>query len=447
MQIEARPFTVVGAGRSGTAAANLLARRGGDVVLVESREGADRPDHLDSRVIFRPGTNEVRPGDTAVLSPGIPEVSPLRAQIAAVATEVIGEVELFARLCPAPMVAITGTDGKSTTTTMIGAILEEAGRHTFVGGNLGNPLCDDLDTLTSDSWVVAEVSAFQLTTCDRFRPRVAVVTNIAEDHLDYHGGFRPYQAAKRRIWAAMEDGDVLILNGDDREIAAWELPSGPTIRWFSTKRQSGMDAWFEGGRLWMGSSEGPSPLMDRDELLLLGEHNVANALASALACQAAGLSPEVTRRALGLYRPLPHRLETVEVIDEVRWVNDSKATNPNAAAAGLKAIDGPVILLAGGSSKDADFSGFAALVKERARATILFGSTRETLKQAIGPGPGVSVVETLPEAVELARGIAVPGDTVLLGPACASFDQFRSYGHRGEVFCGLVRDLGASPVD
>ena len=444
MRVEARPFTVVGAGRSGTAAANLLARRGGDVVLVESRADAERPADLDPRVAFQAGTNEVRSGDVAVLSPGIPEVSPLRGEIAAVAGEVIGEVELFARLCPAPMVAITGTDGKSTTTTMIGAIIAEAGRHTFVGGNLGNPLCDDLDTLSSDSWVVAEVSAFQLTTCDRFRPRVAVVTNIAEDHLDYHGGFAPYQAAKRRIWAAMEPGDVLILNRDDAAITAWELPTHLTIRWFSTQRRDGIDAWYEDGRLWLRSPEGPQSLMDRDELLLLGEHNVGNALAAALSCQAVGLSPQVTRRALAAYRPLPHRLEIVGVIDQVRWVNDSKATNPNAASAGLKSIDGPVILLAGGSSKDADFAGFASLVRDRARATILFGSTRETLRDAIGQGHGVIVVETLSEAVEEALRIATVGDTVLLGPACASFDQFRSYGHRGEEFCRLVNALGGS---
>jgi len=444
MQIQGRAFSVVGAGRSGISAANLLASRGGDVLLVESRQGAQRPEALAESVVYRDGTNQVRPGDVAVLSPGIPEVSPLRAEIASVAEEMIGEVELFARLCPAPMVGITGTDGKSTTTTMIGAILEEDGRHTFVGGNLGNPLCDDLDTLGEHSWVVAEVSAFQLTTCDRFRPRIAVVTNIAEDHLDYHGGFAPYQAAKRRIWAAMEQGDVLILNRDDAIISGWDLPTHLSILWFSIGRQEGVDAWCEDGRLWLRTPDGPLPFMERDELLLLGEHNIANALASALAARSAGVSPQVTRRALAAYRPLPHRLETVGVIDDVRWVNDSKATNPNAAAAGLKAIDGPVILLAGGSSKDADFSRFAALVRERARATILYGSTRETLREAIGEGHGVTVVETLPEAVAQAQRISLRGDTVLLGPACASFDQFRSYGHRGEEFCRLVHALGGS---
>ena len=249
MKVAGERFTVIGAGRSGRAAATLLAQRGADVRLVDGRADATPPATLHPAVAFEAGTNGVRPGDVAVLSPGITEVSPVRAQVAAVASEVIGEVELFYRLCPAPVLAITGTDGKSTVTTMLGAITRAAGRDTFVGGNLGNPLCEALDQgadeLTPSSVVVAEISAFQLTTCDQFRPRVAIVTNIAEDHLDYHGGFQPYQAAKRRIWAAMGAGDVLVLNADDPIIRAWPLPDGPTIRWFSTVGRDGVDARFD----------------------------------------------------------------------------------------------------------------------------------------------------------------------------------------------------------
>ncbi|MCB9734411.1 MAG: UDP-N-acetylmuramoyl-L-alanine--D-glutamate ligase [Deltaproteobacteria bacterium] len=442
MKVAGERFTVVGAGRSGVAASNALAKRGGDVLLVEANAEAARPAGLDERVAYQAGTNDVREGDVAVLSPGVPEVSPVRGQIAARAGEVIGEVELFYRLAPCPTLAITGTDGKSTTTTMLGDIARVVNPGTFVGGNLGNPLCEGLDELTADSLVVAEISCFQLTTCSTFRPRVAIVTNIAEDHLNYHGSFEAYQAAKRRIWAAMEAEDTVILNADDGFIAAWERPAVPQVKTFSLV-DTDADAFFADRTLWLRGPDGvASPLMTRDELPLLGGHNVANALAAGLAAATWGIPAAAIREALMAYAPLPHRLATVRTREGVRWVNDSKATNPNAASAGLRAIEGPVILLAGGSAKDADFTAFAALVRERARAVILFGATRDALAAAIGlGGPAVTVVETMAEALEVAQGLAVSGDTVLLSPACASFDQFKSYGHRGDTFTEMVNAL------
>ncbi len=430
--VAGRRFTVVGAGRSGVAASNALATRGGDVRLVEARPDAARPASLHASVAFQAGTNAPRPGDIAVLSPGIPEVSPVRAEIAALASESIGEVELFWRLSPATVAAITGTDGKSTTTTMLGAIVAAASRPTFVGGNLGNPLCEGLDELTADHVVVAEVSCFQLTTCDTFRPRVAIVTNIAEDHLDYHGGFEPYQAAKRRVYSHMRAGDTVILNGDDPHIARWPRPVGPRVETFSLTDLTAT-AHLADGRLVVHGAT----LMSRAQLPLLGEHNVQNALAAALAAAALGIPAEVTRRALMAYAPLAHRLQPVPTEDGLRWIDDSKATNPNAAAAGIRAIDGPLILLCGGSSKDADFTEFGSLIRDRARAAICFGQTGGAIAQAVGPDRA-TVVETLAEAVAHARRVAAPGDTILLGPACASFDQFHSYAHRGDVFRALV---------
>lgn len=473
LQVAGRSFSVVGAGKSGLAAANLLARHGGDVLLVEQRADATRPEALDARVAFRAGSNDVRPGDVAVLSPGIPEVSPLRAQIAAQASDVIGEIELFYQLLPAaiPVLAVTGTDGKSTVTTMLGDIIAASGRPTFVGGNLGNPLCDDLDRLTPEHAVVAEVSCFQLTTCRDFRPRVAVVTNIAPDHTDYHGSFAAYQAAKRLIWRAMTEDDVLVINGDDAHIAAWTLPTRPTIRRFSLvdpeadarvvttpeglrlevrNARSRADARSAEGsvdRSAEGSAEGSaggagngrSYIMMRHELPLLGRHNVQNALAAAQMAVDIGISPAIVRQALSAYRPLPHRLAIVGTFDGVTWVDDSKATSPNAASAGLNAMETPVVMMLGGSSKDADFSDLAALVRRKTRAVVCFGATREAIAAAIGDHPK-AVVATLPEAIAAAKGFAKTGDTVLFSPACASFDQFRGYAHRGEVFTQLVTE-------
>lgn len=435
-------FTVVGAAKSGIAAANALARRGADVLLVDIAD-KPRPAGLDAAVAYQGGTNAVRPGDTAVLSPGIPEVSPVRAEIAAAAGEVIGEVELFFRLCPAPVLAVTGTDGKSTTTTMLGDIVAASGRHTWVGGNLGTPLCQGLDAITEQSVVVAEVSGFQLTTCDTFRPRVAVITNIAHDHLDYHGGFEPYQAAKRRIWQRMEPGDVLIVNADDPYIARWDLPRGPEKLTFSTSGREDADGRLADGILWVSEQGQPVPLMPRGALPVPGRHNVANALAAAQAAVAFGVDVETARAALRVYRGLPHRLQWVAEIDGVVWIDDSKATNPNAASAGLAAMERPTVLLAGGSDKGSDFSAYGALLRQKTRAVVLFGETRQALADAIGPDHPVTLVADLAAAVEVAGQLARPGDAVLLSPACASFDQFRDFVHRGQVFQELVQAQGS----
>ncbi len=446
MKVEGVAFTVVGAGRSGVAAANLLAGRGADVLLTEGRAEVPRPEALHPEASFLAGSNAPREGDVAVLSPGIPEVSPVRGEVASLASEVLGEVELFFRLCPATVLAITGTDGKSTTTTMLGSISESAGRPTFVGGNLGNPLTEELDQLSADHVVVAEVSAFQLTTCQTFRPSVAIVTNISEDHLDYHGGYEPYQAAKRRIFAQMAAGDTLIVNGDDPIIGRWALPDGPTLQTFSLMDEEA-DGFLSGTRLMVRVQGEPVTLMDRSELRVLGIHNVANALAAALAGLAAGFSLESIRAGLSVYEALPHRMETVAMVDGVRWVNDSKATNVNAASAGLSSMDGSVILLAGGSEKDADFSGFGALVRSRAKDVVLFGATRHRLAEAIGEDHVTAIVEDLRQAFDLASMLAKRGDTVLLSPACASFDQFRSYEHRGDVFREMAQthQKGSTP--
>ena len=436
MKVAGERFTVVGAGRSGLAAANALSVRGANVRLVDHKPDLPRPEGLDYRANYRAYTNLPREGDIAVLSPGIAEVSPVRAEIAALAGEVIGEVELFYRLCPAPILAITGTDGKSTVTTMLGAICEASGRPTFTGGNLGNPLCEALDTLTPEHVVVAEISAFQLTTCVSFRPRVALVTNIAEDHLDYHGGFEPYQAAKRRLFDRMTAEDVAILNADDRFIAAWEMPAHLPIKRFSMLADA--DACLDGGTLRVGGAA----LMTRNELPLLGEHNVTNALAAALAATSFGIPLEMARAALLTYQPLPHRLQKVRTVDGVRWINDSKATNPNAASAGLRSFRaGDVVWLGGGSSKDANFEPLGEIVRSHTKAAILFGETRDALAAAIGPDHPIVLVDDIEAAVTEAHKRAKPGDSVLLSPACASYDQFRSYVHRGEVFTALVEHL------
>jgi UDP-N-acetylmuramoylalanine--D-glutamate ligase len=435
LKVKGRSFTVVGAARSGLAAANHLATSGADVHLVDHKPGLKRPADLHAAVSFASGTNSVRSGDVAIISPGIPEVSPVRQEIASTASEVMGEMELFGRLCPSPIIGITGTDGKSTVTTMIGAIMEQAGKQTFVGGNLGNPLTLDLEEMSASSVAVAEVSCFQLTSCSQLQPEVAVVTNIAVDHVDYHGSFEGYQAAKRRIALRMEPAHRLVLNGDDSHISAWELDTQAQILRFSAQGAVDADARYVDRKLMLGQEL----LLERHELPLLGIHNVSNALAAALAAQAFGIDVATIRKALSSYEALAHRLRTVATIEGIRWVNDSKATNPNASSAALNSMETPSILLAGGSDKDADFTELGTLIRDKTKAVVLFGQTKSVLARAIGDSHPVFLVETLHDAMDKARSLAVAGDTVLLSPACASYDQFNSYAHRGEVFEALVQ--------
>ena len=457
-------YSVIGAGKSGVAASNLLVSRGHDVVLYEDRADAPRPAGLDARVGYEAGHHDVRLGDVAVLSPGVPEVSPVRAEVAARAAKVIGELELFALSCELPILAVTGTDGKSTTTTMLGDIMAASGRPTIVGGNLGNPLTGEVALLQPGGVVVAEVSCFQLTTCETFCPAVAIVTNIAEDHTDYHGSFGAYQAAKRRVWDAMGPSGAVVLNADDPHIRGWlEGGAGPQqtpVYWFSSResvtsvRGISVDvaAFLRDAVLYVTPPGGDAtPLMTRPELPLVGDHNVMNALAAAQAAVLAGVEVATCRAALMAYRPLPHRLNPVGTVDGVTWVNDSKATNPNAAMAGVRAISGPLTALVGGSSKDADFGELAALLAGRADRVVCFGQTRDLVAAALHGAvlasgasperarPEVHVVPSMEAAMDLARSLTQGPATVLLAPACASFDAYKGYHHRGEVFEARVR--------
>lgn len=441
MKCAGRRVTVVGAARSGVAAANVLVARGASVTLVDREAGRPRPPRLSGGVQFWSGTDDVPAADLVVLSPGVTEQSPVRALARTRAPEVIGEVELFWRLCPSEpfVVAVTGTDGKSTVTTMLGAVWARAERGHWVGGNLGTPLCELLDAGAPPPYVLAEISAFQLTTCALFRPRVAVVTNIADDHLDYHGTFERYQAAKRRVWAAMRAGDVLVLNADDPHIALWSLPTNVTVRRFSLRDPSA-DGYVDGEWLWIRRAGAVERWIHRARLPLRGVHNVANALAAGLAASAAGIDLGLVADALGAYRALPHRIETVAVVDEVEWVDDSKATNPHASSAALRAFSRPVVLLAGGAHKGAALAQWSALVREKCRGVVVFGRDRAALRNALSGATQVEAVETLAEAVEVAASLARPGDVALLSPACASLDAYRSYAERGADFASLVRD-------
>ena len=425
-------YAVIGIARSGVAAANALAERGHHVLASDpGDEGrlAQQLAALDPRVDVELGRNVVQDHATVVVSPGLPPRVPLFAECRKRGLEVIGEIALFQRLAGgAAVLAITGTDGKSTTTAWLGEMCRLSGRPTWVGGNIGIPLCAGLSELTADHVVIAEVSCFQLWTSAEFHPQIAVFTNIAEDHLDYFDGdFEAYQAAKRSLMQNQRTGDVTVLNAGDPILSGWSPPDG--VERVLYQRASGM--------LTVAGTD----LLDSAELSLPGAHNVENALAAAGAALSFGVEVEPIREALRTFGGLEHRIEAVGVHAGIRWYNDSKATNPHAGQAALRAFDQPITLLCGGSEKGSDFSDWARLAAGRVGHAICYGQTGPTIKRALESSVPVTRVETLSDAVAAALNVTPEDGIVVLSPVCASYDQFRSYEHRGREFKALVNAI------
>ncbi len=458
-------FAVLGLGRSGIAAANVLARRGADVQAYDDRNESQLEAavaKLDKRVRWRAGGGYIaRPAEICVLSPGIAPHTALYRRADATAGALIGEVELFFRLDRADdgghrLIAISGTDGKTTTAMMIAHLLQTNGDDVCLAGNIGTPLCEVLDELEATTWVVAEVSAFQLATCVRFRPDIAVLTNVAGDHDDWFSGDRDaYAAAKRAVARCCGTGDRVIFNADDRAFSMIDEQSPAARHIGFSVRASREDGFFyrdstlrfaTGGRVidllasaQLGADTG-NPLP--------GLHNVANALAASAAAFSSGLSFAAIEAGLRSFVPAPHRLQAVGTIADVRFIDDSKATNPHAAIAGLRATvcgdEDKLVWIAGGSEKDADFSELAAEVGERVHAAVLIGASRERLAAALPSTVSTCLRDSMHDAVAEAWSLAGPKGVVLLSPACASFGLFRSYAHRGDVFIEAVQQLRAA---
>ncbi len=336
------------------------------------------------------------------------------------------------------MLAVTGTDGKSTTTAWLGEIARAAGP-AGVGGNIGIPLCEAVDRLEPGAVVIAEISCFQLTNSPELHPKVAIFTNLAPDHLNYYAGsVTSYYAAKKRLMANLEAGETAVLNHGDPVLRTWRAPEPARSLWYAQQAlpadRDGL--WVEDGVI--RSADGP--LIETRALPLPGGHNVENAMAAALGARAYGIDDDAIRTGLLGFSGLQHRIQHVVTTDGIAWYNDSKATNPHAAEAALRAFDERIVLLAGGSEKDAEWADWADLVVERTRHVILFGETAAKLDAALSNRVAVSRVQDLEAAIAEARRVTRKG-IVVLSPACASFDQFDNFEHRGEVFEALVRTL------
>lgn len=438
------PFLVVGLARSGVAAARLLAGRGERVRGTDSGrpKEAERLSEAGVEVFLDTDGIALLEGTrTVVKSPGVPREAPVIAAALERGIEVVGELELAWRALPNRFVGVTGTNGKTTTVELLGHLYRGAGEPVAVAGNIGRPLSELVGELEADATVVCECSSFQLEDTSLFAPECAVFLNLAPDHLDRHRDLEAYLAAKLRIFANQGNDDLAVYNGDDPALAAADL--GGCARRVAFCTGAGPDcevALAEGTIFYDGE-----PLLAVEELGLFGEHNVANAMAAAAAALSMGLEREAVREGLRGFAGVPHRLEQVAAIAGVRFVNDSKATNVASAAVGIRAFEGGVHAILGGSDKGEPFAPLLDPIGERCAACYLIGATAERMATELAPAPAAGIAlhrcEDLGDAVRRAAAAAAPGEVVLLSPACASFDAFENFERRGEAFRAIVEEL------
>jgi UDP-N-acetylmuramoylalanine--D-glutamate ligase len=447
MELKGKKVLVVGLGKSGLAAALFLRRRGAQVTVSDVRSAEalakDIPALLDEGIMVEAGGHGLltfRRQDLIVVSPGVPLDTPELVQARNFGRPIIGELELAARFLRGKTLAITGSNGKTTSTTLVGEILEEAGFNTLVGGNIGVPVVALIDESTPDTWSVLEVSSFQLESTEQFHPEIAVILNITPDHLDRHGTFENYARAKERIFAAQTPEDFVVLNADNARAAQAAPHARSRVYWFSLDRTVPQGAWVEAGHVVYRAAKDAAVerIIPLTGIPLKGEHNVENVLASVCAARLAGAAPDAIRRAIEKFKAVEHRLEYVATINGVEFFNDSKATNVDATAKAVAAFNHPIHLILGGKDKNSDYTQLSELLRQHVRAIYTIGSAASKIESQLRGVVSLHSCETLDKAVSAAAFAARPGEIVLLAPACSSFDQFESYEHRGRVFKELV---------
>ncbi|MBC5800768.1 MAG: UDP-N-acetylmuramoyl-L-alanine--D-glutamate ligase [Candidatus Eremiobacteraeota bacterium] len=448
---------VIGLGRSGIATCAVLRARGATVFATDEKD----PELLAEVIaeLGRSGIRFIPPASlcawtqrltSCVLSPGVPLNNELVRRVQAARVPVYSEIEVAYRISRAPLVAVTGTKGKTTTTALIGAMFARAGKTTHVGGNIGNALITETFTAKPADWVIAEVSSFQLESIRSFKPKIATILNLSPDHLDRYHSMDEYGEAKFRIFANQGPGDTFVGNLDDPAVgalsegdAAKRIPS--RALWFGITPHRNATLYLRGDRITYAPPSGdprPVEIMPLDEIGLVGRHNVANVLAALLVGLAADLDPHALRAAVREFSGLPHRLEHVAESDGVLFIDDSKATNPGSVVAALESFDRPIVLIAGGKSKRTDFRAMGQAIARRAKAVVLIGEAAAEIAGVV-EAKRTARATSMDEAVAIARALAVPGDVVLLSPGCASFDMFSSAEARGAAFARAAAGLAA----
>jgi UDP-N-acetylmuramoylalanine--D-glutamate ligase len=448
---------VVGLGREGLALARYLRALGQDVTVCDVRPLPDlaadaaKLEELGARLIAGTDRPDLAPFDTVYLNPAVPKTVPIVSDARALGVPISALTDLFFQICPAHIVGITGSNGKTTTTTLLGMMLARGGIRAHVGGNIGRPLLNEAAAMHAGDWVVLEMSSFQLEWLEA-SPELAVVTNLTPNHLDRHRTMEEYAAAKLRIVRYQRPDDAVVLCAEDRYAPLFAKAAGGRVLYFSLDSAPSEGAVLEGEMLSIRRGGHSVPVCARHDLRVPGRHNVANALAAIAAADVVGVAPDAMREAILSFTGVPHRLELVRTLAGVRFYNDSIATSPDRAQAALGAIAGPVVLILGGHDKELPWQALCRDAVDRCRAVLLIGEAQDLiaghLAGALRAAPSglltaanVIACGDLPHAVARAERAAQPGDAVLLSPACASYDQFRDFEARGSLFRQLVEAL------
>jgi UDP-N-acetylmuramoylalanine--D-glutamate ligase len=445
--LEAKRVLVVGLARTGLVTSLFSAGYGARVTATDERPEGELAEVAEK---LRPAGVKLELGgfvpqsfleqDLIVVSPGVPaRIDPLE-KARAQGIPVWSEVELAWRFLRGKLIAITGSNGKTTTTSLVAHILKTSNIPTLVGGNIGTPLLSLVETSSDTMVTVAEISSFQLETIDGFRPEIGVLLNLTPDHLDRHATFEEYARVKMRLFENQLERDIALLNADDPEVTK-RMPAKPKIFWFSRQKRVATGAFLRDDRIIFRNEGSEVELARLADVELRGQHNVENVLAACAAAYLAGAVPATIAAGVKSFRGVEHRLEFVARISGVEYYNDSKATNVDATFKALEAFPGPLIVILGGRDKGSSYAPLRNLLRERARIALLVGESAEKIAAELGETVRTETAGTLQRAMQLAAQHAQPGDTVLLAPACSSFDQFDSYEHRGRVFKDLVAEL------
>jgi UDP-N-acetylmuramoylalanine--D-glutamate ligase len=450
MELKDKRVLVVGLGKSGVASAQFLQASGAKVTVSDSKSpeqlASEIPALLERGIAVETGGHgerTFRGQDLIVVSPGVPAESAPLLQARLQGVLIIGEIELAAQFLQGRIVAITGSNGKTTTTTLTGEILAASGFPVAVGGNIGTPAISLVDQTTPGSFVVLEVSSFQLETIQTFRPFISAILNITPDHLDRHRTIEAYVDAKSRIFENQKEGDFCVLNADDAAANALTGRARCPVLHFSRRTEVPAGAFVRNGRILVRDGAREQEILPVEEITLQGAHNLENVLAAVCIARLAGCPAEKIRQAVQAFRAVEHRLEFVAEIAGVRYFNDSKATNVDATIKALESFPANVHLILGGKDKGSDYSVLNRLLRERVKRVYTIGAAAEKISSQIQQAAEIDPCGTLAMAVRRASVLAQPGDVVLLAPACASFDQFQSYEHRGRVFKEVVKAMAA----
>jgi UDP-N-acetylmuramoylalanine--D-glutamate ligase len=453
---QGKNFLILGLGTSGYAAARKLLSLGAKVSTVDSsveyevmKRAAKLEEAGATPVVWGEPVDMLKGQDYLIVSPGVPVDEPVVKSARRRGVKIMSELELAFQLTDSPVIAVTGTNGKSTVVTMLGDIFTAAGVANLVAGNIGRPLVDAIDEAGPETVLIVEVSSFQLETVIDFRPRIAALLNISEDHIDRHGDLKTYRDMKARLFKQQQPDDFAVVNLDDPEVTKVLDRIKSTLVPYSVKQQTERGVFVENGMIWavVPPDYKPETVGSVNEIHFKGSHNLENALAVIAIGLVWGLPAVAIMSGISNFKGLSHRIEFVAKMGGVNYYDDSKATNPDAVKRALEAFDEPVILLAGGRNKNMDFRPLIGEIKKRVKAAVLFGESAKELAETVKQAGGVpfEIASTMDEAVKMAAGRAASGDAVLLSPGCASFDMYDGYAERGRAFQAAVRSLPGKP--